>query len=61
MAIRILFTRDMGQRAFGVLPSDCSEGSKRVKKVHGMDLRGKVTKIARVKGHGNLNIEFGVL
>ena len=53
MAIRTLFTRDLARRAFGILPSDCSEGSRRVKKFHGMDLRVKITKIARVKGHGN--------
>jgi hypothetical protein len=51
----------VAQRAFGILPSDCSEGSRRVGKVHGTDLGGEITKIARVTGHGNLNIEVGEL
>ncbi len=61
MATRILFTRDMAQRAFGYLALDYSEGSRRVGKVHGTDLGGEITKIARVKGHRNLNIEVGEL
>jgi hypothetical protein len=44
-----------------LLALDHSEGSRRVGKVHGTDLGGEITKIARVKGHGYLNIEVGEL
>jgi hypothetical protein len=60
IATRILFTRDMAQRAFGYLALDYSEGSRRVGKVHGTDL-GEITKIARVKGHRSLDLEVGEL
>lgn len=50
-----------GTKRFGYLALDYNEGSRRVGKVHGMDLGGEITKIARVKGHGNLDIEVGEL
>jgi hypothetical protein len=55
MATRILFTRE---RAFDVLALVYSKGSRRVGRFHGTDLGGETTKIARVKGHGNLSIEI---